>query len=325
MLELLVSPFNDPYLNLAIENQLLESLEKEQEYLFLYVNDPSIVIGRFQNPWLECSPGSRTKTSLVRRQSGGGTVYHDMGNLNFSFIRLNDSYSRRKNLEIICQIMKECRIDLQINERYDLTVNYREKTYKVSGSAFRHKKNRAFHHGTLLISSETERLIESITPEKQKIIIKASGTSSNRSEIINLNTILPGLTMDQVIQAFKNWFDQEKTCRIRNWSELEWSIFSETEEVKKEYQILRSEDWILGKTPAFSQDISRLHSPETMGWQIRINKGIIEKAPQELSFLIGIHYGRTVTEEELKLKIKNTRLFGMTDDELFSGLISLIG
>ena len=325
MINLLISPYSDPYLNLAIENQLLENLGVEGDYLFLYVNDPSVVIGRFQNPWLECSHSSRKDTYLVRRQSGGGTVYHDNGNLNFSFIRLSDSYSRRKNLDIICHIMKDCGIHLHVNKRHDLTVEHDGKTYKVSGSAFRHKKDRAFHHGTLLISCETDRLKDSITPGMHKIILDASGTSSTRSEVINLNEIQKRLKMNSVIKAFTSWFTQQKDCGIMMWSEEQWLELSESPAVQNEWNNLLSEDWILGKTPAFTQDISSLHQPETEGWRIRINKGVIESTPDELSFLEGLPYGRRHTGDELKLKIKNIDLFEMTEDELFGRLIQIIG
>ncbi|WP_298009829.1 hypothetical protein [Oceanispirochaeta sp.] len=325
MMNLLISPYNDPYLNLAMENQLLESLTPENEFLLLYINDPSVVIGRFQNPWMECTHSNRKDTYLVRRQSGGGTVYHDQGNLNFSFICPLESYDRQKNLDIICQIMKECSIDLNINLRHDLTVDYKGKTYKVSGSAFRHKKDRAFHHGTLLISSETDRLEESITPGNHKVILHASGTGSTRSDVINLSQVHPGLKMSQVIAAFENWFKPQENSVILNWSEDEWLHFSESPLVQAERNTLLSEDWILGKTPTFTQDIGALHLPETKDWQIRISKGIIEKAPKELSFLEGIQYGRRHTADEIRLRMKKKKLFKMTEDEFYGRLIHIIG
>jgi lipoate-protein ligase A len=245
--------------------------------------------------------------------------------LNFSFIRHIEEYDRKVNLEIICNVMKDFGIDLQINKRHDLTVNYKDKTYKVSGSAFRHKKDRAFHHGTLLISCETHRLKESTIPGNNKKIIQATGTNSIRSEVINLNRINPELTVDSIIEGFKKKFDGKNEGKLKKLSEDEWMEFSESEPVQRERDNLLSEDWILGKTPAFIQDISTLHQPESEGWLIRINKGKIESTPEELSFLIGIEYGRRHSYDDLKIKFKKHTLFEMGKDELFSRLIDIIG
>jgi len=325
MLNLLISPYRDPYMNLSLENYFLESMKPDEEFLFLYINNPSVVIGRFQNPWLECSPLGRKDTYLVRRQSGGGTVYHDEGNLNFSFIRHKENFSRTKNLEIICRILLDSGIELQISKRHDLTVVFQEKSYKVSGSAFRHKKDRAFHHGTLLVSCATQRLKDSITPGEKKVILQASGTKSNRSEVINLNQIKPGLTISGLIDSFESWCREGKDCNVNNMSDDEWEELSETQTVQKERDTLLSEDWILGKTPAFTQDISSIHHPESVNWQIRVNKGKIEETPEDLSFLTGLEYGRRHTGDNLRKKLKSRALFGLGEDELFSRLIQIIG
>ncbi len=325
MLNLLISPFRDPYLNLSLENYLLESMKEEEEFLFLYINDPSVVIGRFQNPWLECSPHRGKDTYLVRRQSGGGTVYHDEGNLNFSFIRHIENYSRQKNLELICSILRETGIDLEINKRHDLTVQYKGRTFKVSGSAFRHKKDRAFHHGTLLVSCETDRLKDSICPGESKVILQASGTESKRSEVINLNRINPDLTVAGLIKTFEVRFGKGGDGSIRNLNQDEWTELSELPQVQKERDTLLSEDWILGKTPSFTQDISSLHPPETEGWTIRVNKGKVEEAPEELAFLAGFEYGRRHTGDDLKKMLRKKNLFQLGEDELFSRLVQIIG
>ncbi|MBF9014457.1 MULTISPECIES: lipoate--protein ligase family protein [unclassified Oceanispirochaeta] len=322
---LLISPYNDPFLNLAIEHYLLEKLNNEEEILLLYINDPAVVIGRFQNPWLECTPNRTKDTYLIRRESGGGTVYHDRGNLNFSFIQNIESYDRKNNLEQICMIMKNCGIDLSINKRNDLTVEHEGKIYKISGSAFRHKKDRAFHHGTVLIESETKRLKESITPGTQKVFTKISGTASNRSEIINLNRVNTKLTMEMVLNTFRSLYEKREDYIFEDWDEDEWEKLSEHDSVQQERTLLLSEDWILGKTPAFRQDISSFHPPETDGWEISVSKGTIEDSVRELSFLKGIHYGRRHTVDELKKKLRGQSVFGLGEDELFSRLILFIG
>ncbi len=321
--KLLISPFHDPFLNLSLENYFLEHLKEDEEILFLYIDDPSVVIGRFQNPWLECSPHRSRDTYLVRRQSGGGTVYHDHGNLNFSFVQNIDNYDRKTNLNKICAVMKTCGVNLNINERHDLTVDFKGKTYKVSGSAFRHKKDRAFHHGTLLISSETSRLKESITPERRKTFTKASGTESRRSPVINLNRVNEGLAMESVLDCFKTYFDKEGSAG--NLSPEQWDSLSEIKEVEQERGNLLSEDWILGKTPSFRQDFSAFYPPDSKGWEIGVAKGIIQETPRELEFLKGLSYGRRHTPVELKKKVLSRTVSGLSGDELYSRLVRLIG
>jgi len=322
---LLISPFKDPFLNLALEHFFLENLTENEEILLLYINDPAVVIGRFLNPWLECTPHKGRDTYLVRRESGGGTVYHDKGNLNFSFIQNLDVYDRTNNLQQICGIMKQCGIDLSINKRNDLTVEHKGIVYKVSGSAFRHKKDRAFHHGTLLIESETKRLKESITPGTQKIFTKVSGTASNRSEIINLNCINIELTMKMVLNTFRSRYTEDEDCSFEDWTEEKWDELAKECSIQKQRTLLLSEDWILGKTPGFKQDISSFHPPESNGWEISISKGKIDETAAELSFLKGIHYGRRHTVDELRKKLKGQSLFGLGENELFSRLILFIG
>ena len=172
MHKVLVSPFYDPYLNLALENYFFETLDPGQPLLFLYVNEPSVVIGRFQNPWIESRPSALGPIHLVRRQSGGGTVYHDPGNVNFSFISTQEEYDKTANLEIICRIMEKAGVNLSINERHDLTVNFKDEVYKVSGSAFRLKKDKVFHHGTLLITSDRDKLKKALTPLRRAPLFK---------------------------------------------------------------------------------------------------------------------------------------------------------
>ncbi|MDC7234921.1 MAG: hypothetical protein PQJ58_16935 [Spirochaetales bacterium] len=323
--KLLISPFYDPCLNLAMEHVLLETLEPEEEILFLYTNDPAVVIGRFQNPWLESSPGKRGAPQLIRRESGGGTVYHDRGNLNFSFIQNIENYNRKENLIRICTLMKGCRINLNINERNDLTIDYSGNSYKVSGSAFRHKKDRAFHHGTLLISSETDKLKQSITPGDQRIFTSAKGTASNRSEIINLNRINPEITLETVVNLFRSYYSRTEGMTVPERGREWWSQFADRPDVSEVRTMLQSEEWTLGKTPGFSQVISFPHSPETEHWEIKVSRGVIVQAPRELSFLEGIPYGMKKTKEQLKQCVRGRSVSGLGEDELFSRLISIIG
>ena len=289
--QLRVSPFLDPYLNLALESTFLNALDPETSILFLYVDNPCVVMGRFQNPWIETDPRELGKIHLVRRQSGGGTVYHDRGNLNFSFIIPQSHYDKTENLKSICRVLKQTGISLEINERHDLTVYFREKVCKVSGSAYRLKKESAFHHGTLLIHSDLTALGKAIAPPEARQILKSGGTASVRSQVINLNLIKKGLTVEKVIECFRNSFREQQ---------MEWEKLTESPQVIEEVQNLKSEEWLLGKTPPFKQDLSEVVNASPGTVTIEIRKGIIGGAPEKYGFLNGIPYGQSQTEEALK-------------------------
>lgn len=317
MYHLRISPFSNPYLNLSMENSFMENLNPGQKILFLYINTPSVVLGRFQNPWVECNPSTLHNTHLVRRQSGGGTVYHDTGNLNFSFIGEENGFDKTENLKLICRTMADAGILLSINERHDLVIKHREEVFKVSGSAFRHKRGRVFHHGTLLIRTEQEKLKQALQPDKNRQLIKTGGTPSFRSKVINLGEIYQHLSMETILEQFKQSFN--------GISSVNWEKLSKSEPIQNEVQLLASEEWLLNKTPFFKQNISTVFPEVKDDIIIGIRKGVISDVQEELLFLKGIPYGRKQTAGILKKRI--TALSGPTGtkDELNSRLLHIIG
>lgn len=132
---IIISQSHDIYENLAFEDWLYKNCDlasKEASFLLIWYNGPSVVIGRFQNPWVECSVDfcENNGISIARRNSGGGTVYHDFGNLNFSFFTFPKNYNRKKNLEFLCEsIRKRWPINLNVTERDDILCNGQ---YKIS-------------------------------------------------------------------------------------------------------------------------------------------------------------------------------------------------
>ena len=151
--QVFLSQSNDVFTNLALEDWLYRNHDFAHKHLLLlWRNNPCVVIGRHQNPWLESNvPFLReNKIALARRNSGGGTVYHDLGNLNCTFFTRRSKYNRRQNLDIICDALKlVTNLDISVNERDDIVLN---NSLKISGTAAKLGKDTAYHHCTVLVN-----------------------------------------------------------------------------------------------------------------------------------------------------------------------------
>jgi lipoate---protein ligase len=178
---------SDPFFNLAIEEILLK--KREEEYFILCVNSPSVIIGKHQSGHREVNTRFITQNNIpvIRRISGGGTVFHDYGNLNFSFIRQSETGKQvdfRKYTRPVIDFLKSLGVDAKFEDKNDLKVN----SYKVSGNAEHIYHNRVLHHGTLLFRSSLEMLRNSI--RKDTSCYTSRAVSSNPSSVMNLYEIM---------------------------------------------------------------------------------------------------------------------------------------
>ena len=189
-----ISDSLDPYTNLATETWLSGNTPSGCCTLYLWRNDNTVVIGRNQNPWAECRCEllEREGGHLARRQSGGGAVYHDSGNLNFTFLCDEEDMDIARNMRVIAAACRLAGIDVTVSGRNDILAGGR----KFSGNAFYHAGGRAYHHGTLLIRTDTERMRRYLTPSKAKL--EAKGVKSVRGRVINLVELAPDLTGDRM-------------------------------------------------------------------------------------------------------------------------------
>jgi len=180
----------DPHRNLAVEQYLLEHTPKNCCTLYLWQNRNTVVIGRNQNAWVECRTGLLEQEGgiLARRLSGGGAVYHDLGNLNFTFLTDSEHYDLDRQLRVIQTACAHVGIRAEKSGRNDLLA----EGHKFSGNAFYHNQTQSYHHGTLLIDVDMDKLTRYLSPPKAKL--EAKGVTSVRSRVINLNTLCPTLT-----------------------------------------------------------------------------------------------------------------------------------
>lgn len=197
-LKIFQSDSYDPYYNLAVEKHLFDIVEKGCVILYLWQNDNTIVIGANQNPWAECNHelAKSENVKIARRISGGGAVYHDLGNLNFTFISHTEDYNLGKNLEVIKKAVELAGISSEISGRNDIL--YEGK--KFSGNAFYNSNSKSYHHGTLLINTDFDKMKRYLTPSKTKL--EAKGVKSVSSRVINLTEINNKLTISKMKEHF---------------------------------------------------------------------------------------------------------------------------
>jgi len=226
-----VSKSNDPFLNLCIEQYLLKRSSLNSAVLFLYTNRPCIVIGRNQNPWYEVNlkiQKEKTrlgKVDLVRRRSGGGTVFHDEGNVNWTVISPSGTFTRDKHAEMIVRALRHNGIETaRVNERHDIVLdqghtrkisdpaNLHQTPFtadartgpiplKISGSAYKLTRGRALHHGTCLLSSPNLAIIPQYLHSPAKLYINAKGVESVSSPVSNV-----GLDVESFLGAVQQEF-----------------------------------------------------------------------------------------------------------------------
>lgn len=207
-----ISDTFDPYLNLAKEKLLFDAVEKDTLILYLWQNENTVVIGKNQNALSECRTELLREEGgmLARRLSGGGAVFHDLGNLNFTFICATEDLDISKHIEVIQKACALAGIDTELSGRNDILANGR----KFSGNAFYNSRGRSYHHGTILINADIEKLDRYLTPPKAKL--EAKGVKSVRSRVINLSELSPSLNADNMkthlLSAFRDVYGSKPTA-----------------------------------------------------------------------------------------------------------------
>ncbi|AOY43964.1 MULTISPECIES: lipoate--protein ligase [Psychrobacter] len=249
-LRILKSAVTNPWFNLATEDWIFNTLNPDSHTLFLWRNSETVVIGRSQNPWVECKTDKMAADDvfLARRQSGGGAVFHDLGNTNFTFLSPKHAYDQTANFTIIINALKKLGIDATLSGRNDMQVGDR----KISGSAFKHAADRSFHHGTLLVNANMQKLGDYLNPHPLKL--KAKGIKSVRARVANLvefNDAINHETLsDAIIEAFCEYYGE--TAPVE---QLDEASLSQQPALNAYYQQMADWDWRFGKTPEFSHHI----------------------------------------------------------------------
>jgi lipoate-protein ligase A len=261
------STSTNPWLNLAIEEYLLSGVAPEEVILYLWQNDNTVVIGRNQNPWKECDCDALTSNGgkLARRLSGGGAVFHDMGNLNFTFVMNKKHYDVRKQQRVIVEALLKHDIEAVFSGRNDMLIEGR----KFSGHAYYSNGTNSYHHGTLLVNTDFEKLSGYLNPSAEKILSKS--VASVKSRVINIAEVAPDMTTDRIKRSMAESFSAI-------YGPAASSNFESTSDgMVRLFEKYASWDWCYGKSPAF--DVS--HGKRFDWGEVEINlgfqKGIINE------------------------------------------------
>lgn len=243
----LESPWHDPYRNLAVEHTLLSHCAPDEMILLLWQNERTVVIGRNQNAWSEC-PVSRLAADgvqLARRFSGGGAVYHDLGNLNYTFISHAENSDIPRQFSVILQALQSCGIDAVMSGRNDILTCGR----KCSGSAFFEHNGRCCHHGTLLVDAALDQLAQYLTVSRQKL--RSNGVASVQSRVVNLREVSPQLTMPALTQALQD------ACSSVFGLPIHTGQLPPEAEIAPVAAHLSSKAWIYGRRISFQDQLER--------------------------------------------------------------------
>jgi len=258
----------NPYENLAKEKILFDSVKDDEMILYLWQNENTVVIGRNQNAYMECRFNLLYEEGgyLARRLSGGGAVFHDLGNLNFTFISSSDNQSIQNNLQIISLACKMSGIETEVSGRNDLLANGR----KFSGNAFYNSKGKSYHHGTILINTNKNKLSRYLTPPKAKL--EAKGIKSVRSRIINLNELTPDLSCDIMRENLEKAFEEFYGIKIDYIKDLD------SQKIKTLSEKYSSRNYLFGNELPFDFEFSDRFDWGSISINLSVEKGIIKNA-----------------------------------------------
>ena len=258
----------DPYYNLALEQYLMRTMEPDACILFLWQNQHTVVLGRNQNPWRECRTSLLEADGghLARRFSGGGAVYHDLGNLNFTFLLPTSDYDVPKQLSVILEACRELGIPAEATGRNDLTVEGK----KFSGNAFYKNGDIACHHGTIMVQVDREKLGHYLNPSAAKL--QAKGVASVRSRVVNLSEISPGLTCGDLHGLLKSAFSKVYGL------DCESGPLPDSPEIQKLREEFASWEWLYGPKLPFSFSCESRYSWGEISLELNVDGGIIRNA-----------------------------------------------
>lgn len=268
-IQLIIGNQYNPHLNLAVESSLLDEGDANVVTMFLWKNQQTVVYGYNQNPFTECNVELLLSEGgfAARRRTGGGAVYHDLGNLNFSFVANKKHYDVAKQMSVIQKALEIFGLKTEVSGRNDILFDGR----KFSGNAFGIYKDRRLHHGTILIKTDGEKLAKYLKVNPAKL--QKHGVKSVASRIINLSEVAD-ITSDSIIPYLSKAFEEvyEEKAEVIDFNDLL------TDKVLKTRDLFASDEYLFGKWRNFHAKKSAQFTWGLVEIDLQVNeeKGIIE-------------------------------------------------
>ncbi|AUN03197.1 lipoate--protein ligase [Clostridium botulinum] len=331
-MQFLINRSTNPFFNLALEEYLLRNVDIKEDYFILWQNEPTIVIGKHQNTLKEINMNfvKDNNINVVRRNSGGGAVYHDLGNINFTFIT---KYNEKHLLDFktftnpVVYSLGKLNVKAELSGRNDILIDGR----KISGNSQHIYKDRFLHHGTLLFNSELENLVKALNVDNDKILSK--GIESIKSRVTNIKE---HVKEDISMEKFKEILIEN----IFIWNKNSLKEYNLTNDHINDIEKLMEEkymtwQWNYGHSPEFNYRNSKRFQGGKLEVLLNIVEGHINECKIYGDFLglmdvseiekriIGIKYGEEYIDEFLR-EIDIKKYFGtLCFDEIKSCFVEL--
>lgn len=262
----------DPRVNLAIEEYVLRHVSTEEPILLFYINEPSVIIGRNQNTLEEIDTDfvRANNIHVVRRLSGGGAVYHDLGNLNFSFMSNGRDHLHNfsRFTEPVARALRALGVDAELRGKSDIYAAGK----KISGNAQYATANRMFSHGTLLFDSHLETLLKALNP--RQLEITSNAVQSIRAFVVNIRELLPAdMDIHRLKQALLREIFGDTAVPTYQLTPADWEKINDLSASR--YQTW---EWNVGRSPRFNvRKQDRFEGVGKIDMRIEVNKGLIEQ------------------------------------------------
>ncbi len=280
-LRILHSSSTDPFINLATEDWIYNECDPSYQYLYLWRNDKTVVIGKHQNPYKDLQKMEQDGVHLTRRRSGGGAVYQDLGNTIFTFLSPKQQYDKATNFQILTRALDEgFGIKAQVSGRNDIVISSGHPEYasrKISGCAFKVGSDRAFHHGTLMVNVDLNALQNYLNPHKLKL--QSKGVTSVISRVVNLKEMNPEITHEklntEIIKSFLKQYNELGNVSLVE--EIDQSKLYNDASFQKYHNELKDWNWRFGKTPEFSNNFETRFEWGLVDVYIQSHEGMIKQ------------------------------------------------